>query len=136
MKRSLIVVLALSLLAAACSDMPSSTAPQGDGLGDPGDCEVIDTAVSSEKIALFQDLAASFNDSSDAKIGKDCVFVRPYSKASGGAATLLSQGWPDEASNGPKPEVWSPASSAWAIAASSWLRRAASSRAWSGPEPG
>jgi Ca-activated chloride channel family protein len=108
------LLLVLTMIAAACGDMPDDSAPEGDVLGDPGDCEVIDTAVSSEKIALFQDLAASFNDSKDAKVGDTCVFVRPYSKASGGAATLLAQGWPDEASNGPQPEIWSPASSAWA----------------------
>lgn len=112
MKRSIALLLGL-LLVAACSGMPDGDAPE-DVLGDPGDCEVIDVAVSSEKIALFQDLAASFNDSKDAEVDGACVFVRPYSKASGGAATLLSQGWPDEASNGPRPEVWSPASSAWA----------------------
>src|SRR4051812_4524895 len=113
MKRSLTLLVALLLLASACSGSTGQSAPK-DPLGDPGDCEVIDVAVSSEKIALFQDLASSFNDSKDAKIGSRCEFVRPYSKASGGAATLLANGWPDESSNGPKPEVWSPASSAWA----------------------
>lgn len=112
MKRSIALLLAL-LLTAACSGTPDGDTPE-DVLGDPGDCEVIDAAVSSEKIALFQDLAALFNDSKAAQVDGACVFVRPYNKASGGAATLLSQGWPDEASNGPRPEVWSPASSAWA----------------------
>jgi Ca-activated chloride channel family protein len=105
----------LVALLAACSGLPNDEAPDGDAgaLGDPGDCEVIDVAVSSEKIALLQDLAASFNDSKDAKLGSGCVFVRPYSKASGGAATALAQGWPDEQADGPRPEAWSPASSAW-----------------------
>ena len=34
------------------------------------------------------------------------------SKASGGAAQLLAEGW-DEAAEGPRPVIWSPASSAW-----------------------
>lgn len=116
MKRVLALLLPLVLLATACVDMPEDEAPGGidtDALGDPGDCEVIDVAVSSEKIALLQDLAAEFNDSEDAEVGDECVFVRPYSKSSGGAATALSNGWPDEAADGPRPEVWSPAASSW-----------------------
>jgi Ca-activated chloride channel family protein len=111
--RRLVALLAALFAIAACA--PNSEAPDGDAvdLGDPGDCEVIDVAVSSEKIGLFQDLAKSFNDSDDAKVKDDCVFVRPYSKSSGGAATALSAGWPNEESEGQRPEVWSPASSAW-----------------------
>ena len=110
MRRICLVVL--FALLAACS-FPDDDAPGGDdALGDPGDCDVIDVAVSSEKIALLQDLARSFNDSDDAEFGDDCVFVRPYSKSSGGTATALSQGWND-AADGERPEVWSPASSAW-----------------------
>jgi Ca-activated chloride channel family protein len=113
MRRALALVLLVVL--AACG-LPNNDAPDSssdDGLGDPGDCEVIDVAVSSEKIALLQDLAGTFNDSKDAKVDGDCVFVRPYSKASGGAATALSRGWPNEDADGPRPEAWSPASSAW-----------------------
>jgi Ca-activated chloride channel family protein len=107
------IAVVLLVVLAACG-LPSKDAPKSDdGLGDPGGCEVIDVAVSSEKIGLLQDLAKTFNDSKDAKLSKGCVFVRPYSKASGGAATALSKGWPDEDADGPRPEVWSPASSAW-----------------------
>lgn len=79
---------------------------------DPGDCVVVDMAVSSEKIDLMRDLAQEFNASDDAVVDGTCVFVRPQSKASGGAAQLLAEGW-DEAVEGPRPVVWSPASSAW-----------------------
>jgi Ca-activated chloride channel family protein len=107
-------LVVLVVLLAACGGLPDNDAPGGgDALGDPGNCEVIDVAVSSEKIGLLQDLASTFNDSDDAEVGDDCVFVRPYSKASGGAATALANGWPNEAADGPRPEVWSPASSAW-----------------------
>jgi Ca-activated chloride channel family protein len=41
------------------------------------------------------------------------VFVRPYTKASGAAMTLLSQGWPDPEVEGPRPVIWSPAASTW-----------------------
>jgi len=113
-RRLLTLLLPLVLLTSACAEFPENEAPgtDTDVLGDPGDCEVIDVAVSSEKIALLQDLAASFNDSHEAEIDDECVFVRPYSKSSGGTATALSVGWNDEA-DGERPEVWSPASSAW-----------------------
>ena len=112
-RRWAIVLLAVI---AACSGLPNDEAPDGDvddALGDPGECEVIDVAVSSEKIALLQDLAGTFNDSEDAELDGGCVFVRPYNKASGGAATALSNGWTNEEAEGPRPEAWSPASSAW-----------------------
>ena len=112
MRRRLLPLVLLALLA-ACSGFPDDDAPDDGGLGDAGDCEVIDAAVSSEKIALLQDLAASFNDSDEAELDDGCVFVRPYSKASGGAAQLLASGWGDEEANGARPEIWSPAASSW-----------------------
>jgi Ca-activated chloride channel family protein len=70
-------------------------------------------AVSSEKIDLLTDLAREFNQSDEAVVDGRCVFVRPASKASGLATQLLAQGWSDEAAEGPRPVIWSPASSAW-----------------------
>jgi Ca-activated chloride channel family protein len=100
------------LLVAGCGGKSDGGA---DGLGDPGNCTVVDMAVSSEKIDLMTDLAKSFNGSDDAKIsGIDggCAFVRPYSKASGGVTDLLAQGWTDE-TEGVRPVLWSPASTVW-----------------------
>ncbi len=106
------LVVAAALLAAACSggDGDDET---GDG-PDPrrGDCITVDVAVSSEKIDLLGDLADRFNDSSDAEVDGECVFVEVRSKASGGAMTALAEGW-DEAEDGPRPTIWSPASSSW-----------------------
>lgn len=85
----------------------------GFDLGDPGDCTVVDMAVSSEKVELLSELASTFNESPEARTDDGCVFVEPRNKASGAAATLLADGWEDEAAEGPKPVVWSPASSAW-----------------------
>jgi Ca-activated chloride channel family protein len=122
MKRVMSLLL-LVLLAAACSpeiggqEGPSSGEPQAVGedvgLGDPGDCISVDMAVSSEKIDLLTDLARVFNGSDEAQVDGRCVFVRPYSKASGGAMTLLSEGWPNPEVEGPAPVVWSPAGSTW-----------------------
>jgi Ca-activated chloride channel family protein len=81
---------------------------------DPGDCVVFDLALSPEKIALFEELAADFNGSDAAELdGGGCAFARPYRKSSGAAAQLLIEGWPSPADNGEPPTVWSPAASGW-----------------------
>jgi Ca-activated chloride channel family protein len=107
------VLAALLLLLSSCAKSTSDSSPtNGVDLGDPGDCTVIDVAVSSEKIDLMNALAKSFNRSDRAKLGDTCVFVRPFSKASGGATDLLREGWIDE-SEGPQPVIWSPAATSW-----------------------
>jgi len=105
-------VLALALIAAACSNDDGTT--QAAGGDDPrrGDCVTVDVAVSSEKIELLTDLAQRFNDSGDAVVGEQCVFVDVRSKASGAVATALAEGWDDEA-DGTPPVIWSPAASSW-----------------------
>jgi len=107
------VVAAIVLAACGGGDDDDATGVDGD----PGDCTVVDMAVSSEKIALLEDLADEFNESSDAQFDGGCAFVRPYSKASGGAAQLIAQGWPDPEANGARPVIWSPAASGWAAVA-------------------
>src|SRR5439155_19704845 len=97
------------LLGAACTEAKPKS---GADLGDPGDCVVVDMSVSPEKIDLITDLAKSFNKSPDAKLGNDCIFVRPQKKSSGAAAQLLYSNW-DEATEGPRPVIWSPAASSW-----------------------
>src|SRR4051812_22070787 len=107
------VLAALLLLLSSCAKATSDgSSSNGVDLGDPGDCTVVDVAVSSEKIDLMNALAKSFNQSDRAKIGDTCVFVRPFSKASGGATDLLREGWTDE-SEGPQPVIWSPAAPRW-----------------------
>jgi Ca-activated chloride channel family protein len=107
------VLLASTLLAAACSGGGDDEGAQGGG-ADPrrDDCVTVDVAVSSEKIDLLGDLADDFNDSDQAEVDGECVFVEVRSKASGGAMTALADGW-DEAEDGPRPVIWSPASSSW-----------------------
>lgn len=115
-RRGLAVLLvAVAAFAGACTSQSADDLADGSGgLSDPGDCTAIDVAVSSEKVALLTELAQSFNDSDEADLGdRGCAFVRIQKKASGAAMTLLSKGWPDEETNGPRPAVWSPASSAW-----------------------
>ena len=119
MKRSaLVLFVTMALAAAACSSTDDDNGSAGDDttiadvLGDPGDCLVVDLSVSPEKIDLLTDLARTFNASEEAEVDGECVFVRPQSKSSGLGATLLTEGW-DEEAEGPRPVVWSPASSAW-----------------------
>ncbi|MFL6205428.1 MAG: substrate-binding domain-containing protein [Acidimicrobiales bacterium] len=106
------LLLALALVAAACTE--SDDGAGGDGvpdLGDPGDCVVADLSVSPEKLDLLTRLAKDFNES-DAEVHGECAFARVQAKASGGAAQLLAEGW-DEATDGPRPVIWSPAASTW-----------------------
>ena len=106
-------------LAAACTGGDDDAAddddtPSTDLAGaDAGDCIAVDMAVSSEKIALLTDLADEFNRT-EAVVDGGCVFVRPRSVASGLAATLIPEGWPDPDVNGEPPVIWSPAASGWA----------------------
>ena len=122
LRRALIPLIAVSLVAAACTggddsagdDDPDASAVDGSEDVDTGDCTVVDMAVSSEKIALLEDLAEQFNSSDAAEVNGRCVVVRPRSVASGLAATLIPEGWPNPEANGEPPVIWSPAASAWA----------------------
>jgi Ca-activated chloride channel family protein len=78
-----------------------------------GDCTVVNLAASSEKAALLKTIAEDYNGDGR-KVDGTCVQVSVVSKASGGAAEALARGW-DEAVDGPRPDVWSPASSSWAV---------------------
>ena len=107
----LAATVAVLTAACSCSVKDGGQSATGD-FGDPGDCTVVDMAVSSEKIDLLTSLAKSFNGSDAAKFDGGCAFVRPYSKSSGGAAEILAQGWTDS-SEGAQPVIWSPAASSW-----------------------
>jgi Ca-activated chloride channel family protein len=111
-------MVVLAGLVAACTDDPSDLSFDEDGnvQVDRDRCVVVDASVSPEKIELLTAMADEFNRSDLATAEVDgeekCVAVVVQSKASGGAAQLLDSGW-DEASEGPRPVIWSPASSAW-----------------------
>jgi Ca-activated chloride channel family protein len=105
------VLVAVASLTTACTGGESADPDQPE-LADPGDCIVVDLSVSPEKVDLLTELAEDFNESDDAQIGDECVFARVQSKSSGGAAQLLATGW-DEAIEGPRPVIWSPAASTW-----------------------
>jgi Ca-activated chloride channel family protein len=115
MRRRLALVAAVVALAtsAACSiDVGDDSGAVGGG-DVPKGCAAIDIASSPEKLDLLNDLSRRFNGSDAAKAGGSCAFVRVFRVSSGVGATLLTDGWPDEASNGPRPVIWSPAARSW-----------------------
>src|SRR3954453_23931450 len=110
MKRILAVgPVALMVLASTIAVVSSPTPARAD------DCITVDMAVQLNQYPLMPDLAKRFNGSDDAQVDGRCIRVSVSPKSSGAAATLLEQGWPDAAQNGPKPVVWSPASNSWRL---------------------
>ncbi len=109
---ALAVSVAIMVIAAACSSDDAAISGGDDSFGDPGDCVVVDMSVSSEKIELLSDLAREFNAADRTVSDGTCIFVRPQSKSSGKAATLLAEGW-DPETEGPEPVIWSPAAASW-----------------------
>ncbi len=81
--------------------------------GDRADCMKVQVVASSEKAALLADLSQEYN-ATDPRVDVQCVDVEVVSKASGGAAQALARGW-NEQVDGPRPDVWTPASSSWAV---------------------
>jgi Ca-activated chloride channel homolog len=112
MKRLVLLVLAGLLVACSAGDDDVAGDGSDTDFGDPGDCTVIDAAISPEKIDLVSDLARTFNASADSEDGERCWFVQPYRKSSGAGARALYEGW-DEQADGPLPVIWSPAASTW-----------------------
>lgn len=84
----------------------SSARPSGSALAG---CTVVHLTASSEKAALLTQIARDWDGT---KVDGTCAQVQVTSKASGGAADALARGW-DEAVDGPRPDVWSPAASSW-----------------------
>jgi Ca-activated chloride channel family protein len=108
MKRTVVSAWLAVAIAAAVLVAASPTRAQAD------DCIQVEMAVQLNQYPLMPDLAKSFNGSDAAHVDGRCIKVSVSAKSSGAAATLLEQGWPDVAQNGPKPVVWSPAATAWA----------------------
>ena len=121
------LMMASAVLAGvACTD--------GDG-GEaiPKGCTVVDVATSSQKIDLLSELAAEFNRAAADGGDGPCRRVRLRSVDSGVAARLLAADWADEATGGPPPVLWTPASSAWGAIAEQ-LRAGAGKPAVTAPD--
>lgn len=77
-------------------------------------CTEVVVAASSEKAALMGTMAGEYN-AANRSVDGTCVSARVFSKSSGGGAEALARGWDERLDGGPKPDVWSPASSSWAV---------------------
>ncbi|MCW0215728.1 MAG: substrate-binding and VWA domain-containing protein [Pseudonocardia sp.] len=76
------------------------------------DCTPLNVTASTEKAALLTAVADDYNRA-DRDVNGGCADVRVTPLASGAAAEALAADW-NEAVNGPRPDVWSPAASSWA----------------------
>lgn len=108
----LVVGLLIWAIAAATGGGDDEAADDSTTTGVPEDCVEVPAAVSSEKITLLTDLAASFN-ATDPEVDGQCVRITIYKAASGLAASELAEGWSELDTGAPAPVLWSPASSAW-----------------------
>lgn len=108
---AIIAAILLIVGVRACTAGGDEDPEGGGGQALRDDCQTVNITVSSEKAALMRDMADDFNGEGNEFDG-ECGQVRVTSKASGGAASALAEGW-DEEADGPRPDVWSPASSAW-----------------------
>ena len=95
-------------------DDDDDAAPDDLQNADPGDCIVVDMAVSSEKIALLAD--ARRRVQRQRRRGRRPLRLRPPAQRGVRATppTLIPEGWPNPEVNGEPPVIWSPAASAWA----------------------
>jgi Ca-activated chloride channel family protein len=108
-----LVTIVMALVAGACNVDVNQGSDLGGGTDVPSGCAAVDMAVSPEKFDLLTQLAEDFNGSDAAKKAKPCAFVRVNKTSSGIGATLLADGWPDPARDGPRPVIWSPAAASW-----------------------
>ncbi|MCU1674586.1 MAG: hypothetical protein JWN77_2699 [Frankiales bacterium] len=110
-----VVVGVIAVLAVRSATSGGSDSARGSGdLGPsaaPSGCVTLAVTASSEKAALLSAIADDYAKD-DGESGDGCARVTVTSKASGGAATALGRGW-DERVDGPRPDVWSPASQSW-----------------------
>ena len=103
MKRLAMLVAVLALVAACSSsdDSGGDSEPSGettvdDVLGDPGDCTVVDMAVSPEKIDLLTDLASTFNRSARPRSTASASSCGPRPSRRAPAPQLLAEGWDED----------------------------------------
>ena len=83
MKRAVALLVVAATALAACSSSNDDEAGDDLATADPGDCIVVDMASSPEKITVMTELAKEFNGSDLARVGDECVFVRPAAEGVG-----------------------------------------------------
>ncbi|MDT7544384.1 MAG: Ca-activated chloride channel, partial [Actinomycetota bacterium] len=105
------IIAVVAVRAATSPSSPSSDSGAKAGGDVPKGCTTLNVAASSEKAALLQAIADDYAKDDGQADGK-CARVIVRTKASGGATTALASGW-DEKVDGPRPDVWTPASTSW-----------------------
>jgi Ca-activated chloride channel family protein len=98
---ALLVVVAIASVLSGCGD---------DAQSDCDGAVRLRMAASQDKVGLLQKAADEFGK--QASVDGKCVKVTVDSKNSGTAMQALARGW-NESVDGPRPDVWSPASSVW-----------------------
>lgn len=101
------LIVALRVLTGGTGDNGETPQPQPLACGEGGTKLVV--LASSEKAELLRKITGSYNGR---QVGGRCADVVITTKASGSALTALATTW-DERQDGPRPDVWSPASSSW-----------------------
>jgi Ca-activated chloride channel family protein len=112
-RRSLLVAAVAGIVLIALLRNVFATGGEDGQVRAAGDCIPLSVVASSEKAELLKEMAAAYQEGRP-QVGGRCVSVEVVSKASGGAAEALARGW-DDAVDGPRPDVWSPASSSWVV---------------------
>ncbi|HEX9095827.1 MAG TPA: substrate-binding and VWA domain-containing protein [Candidatus Dormibacteraeota bacterium] len=85
----------------------------------PAGCLTLVVASSQEKSTLLTQIAADYVRSHPAVDGQ-CVAIQVTRQASGSAEQALARGW-DARTDGPRPDIWSPASTTWSVLLSDHL---------------
>ena len=102
-------VVAVGLVVGVRALVAGPDAPPG--RADRDGCTELNVTASTEKAALLAAVADAYN-TADREVEDRCVDVRVTPLASGAAADALAAEW--DPAHGPRPDVWSPASSTWA----------------------
>ena len=108
----LVLILVVRALVTGGDDSGSTASPTSTA-GPRTGCTELKVTASSEKAALLSGIAADYNRAGR-EVDGTCVDVTVTSKASGGATEALARGW-NEQVDGPRPDVWSPASRSWSV---------------------
>ncbi len=107
-----IVLVVVVRLLVVGGGSPQSTKPGKGKLPRTG-CTSLAVTASSEKAALLSQIADAYSRA-DRRVKGKCVAVTVTSKSSGAAMEALARGW-DASRDGPRPDVWSPASTSWTV---------------------
>ncbi len=110
---ALIVGLRLFIGSRDPNDADAGDGARQAGTGQAVACDgaktTLTVAASLEKAELLRKMAADYNGR---KVSGRCADVVVVTNSSGGVVQTLARGW-DERRDGPRPDVWSPASSGW-----------------------